>query len=127
MGNIKQANLKNKAYHFFNGMDKIDGYHKVDGYIEETNGHKYLVFASTKLWDRIKNLIKIINGGEAGKYGKDFMKIKFNSNENFPLNKILKLHNLTVVVRSVFQEDNKYIIHKFFQINVCISYENATI
>ena len=30
------------------------------------------------------------------------MKIKFNSNDNLPLNKILKLHNLTVVVRSAF-------------------------
>ena len=36
------------------------------------------------------------------------MKIRFNSDDNFPLNKILKLHNLAVVVRSVFQEDNKY-------------------
>ena len=41
-------------------------------------------------------------------YGKDFMKIKFNSDDNLPLNKVLKLHSLTVIVRSVFQEDNKY-------------------
>ena len=36
------------------------------------------------------------------------MKIKFNSDDNLLLNKILKLHNLTVIARSVFQEDNKY-------------------
>ena len=36
------------------------------------------------------------------------MKTMFESDDNLPLNKILKLHNLTVVVRSVFQEDNKY-------------------
>ena len=36
------------------------------------------------------------------------MKIKFNSDDNLPLNKILKLHNLTIVVRSVFQEDKKH-------------------
>ena len=36
------------------------------------------------------------------------MTIKFNSADNLPLNKIIKLHNLTRVVRSVFQEDNKY-------------------
>ena len=52
--------------------------------------------------------LKKINGGEAGKYGKDFMKIKFNSDNNVPLNKILKLHNLTIVVGTVFQEDGKY-------------------
>ena len=48
---------------------------KVDGYIEESNGNIYLVFASadkikvltkcTELRDEIKYLIKTINGGEA--------------------------------------------------------------
>ena len=36
------------------------------------------------------------------------MKIKFNSDDNLPLNKMLKLHMLTVIVRSVFEEDGKY-------------------
>ena len=36
------------------------------------------------------------------------MKIKFNSDDNLPLNKMLKLHNMTRIVGSVFQEDNKY-------------------
>ena len=36
------------------------------------------------------------------------MKIKFSSDNNLPLNKISKLQNLIIVVRSVFQEENKY-------------------
>ena len=36
------------------------------------------------------------------------MKIKFNSDDNLPLNKVLTLHMLTVIVRSVFEEDGKY-------------------
>ena len=37
------------------------------------------------------------------------MKIKFNSDEDLPLNKTLKkLYNLTIIVRSVFEEDSKY-------------------
>ena len=36
------------------------------------------------------------------------MKIKFNSDDNLSLNKILKLHNLKIIVRSVFEEDGKY-------------------
>ena len=36
------------------------------------------------------------------------MKIKFNSDDNLPFNKILKLHNLTVIVTSLFEEDGKY-------------------
>ena len=53
----------------------------------------------------MKSLIEKIND-KLGEYGKDCMKIKFNSGNN--LGKILKLHNLTVAVKSVFQEDSKF-------------------
>ena len=36
------------------------------------------------------------------------MKIKYKSDDSLPLNKTLKLHNLTIIVRSVFEEDGKY-------------------
>ena len=62
----------------------------------------------TELWDALKYHIKTINGGKAVEYEKDFMKIKFNSDDNLPLNKILKPYMLTVIVRSVFEEDNNY-------------------
>ena len=38
-----------------------------------------------------------------GECEKDFMKIKFNSDDNWPLNKMLKLHMLPAIVRSVFE------------------------
>ena len=36
------------------------------------------------------------------------MKMNFNSDENLPLNKMLRFDMLTVIVRSVFEEDVKY-------------------
>ena len=39
---------------------------------------------------------------------KDFMEIKFNTNDNLPLNKPLKLHLLTIIVRCIFEEDGKF-------------------
>ena len=53
---------------------------KVDGYIDENNGNKYLTFASTEknkkvlekytnLWDKIKQHIQTINAGKYGEYG----------------------------------------------------------
>ena len=37
------------------------------------------------------------------------MKIKFNSGDSSPLNKTLKLHNMTTIIeRSVFEGDGKY-------------------
>ena len=35
------------------------------------------------------------------------MKIKFNSDDNLPLNKPLKFHNMTMTIRSVFEEGGK--------------------
>ena len=92
---------------------------EVDGYFEENNGNKYLTFASadknkkviekyTKFWDEINYNIQKINAGKSGEYDKDCMKIKFNSDDDLPLNKILKLRMLTIIVRSVFEEDGKY-------------------
>ena len=53
------------------------------------------------------NSVKKINDKQ-GEYEKNYMKIKFNSDDNLPSNKIIKLCNLTVIVRSVFEEDGKY-------------------
>ena len=91
---------------------------EVNGHIKEKSGSKYVVFDSAnennevlkkynELWDRIKNKIETINGGITSKcssteYDEDFMKIKFDSDNNLPLNKKLKLHNMTIVIRSVF-------------------------
>ena len=36
------------------------------------------------------------------------MRIKCNTDVDLPLNKILKLHSLTIIVSSVFEEDDKY-------------------
>ena len=35
------------------------------------------------------------------------MKIKFNSDDDLPLNKSLKVYNMTIIIRSVFEEDGK--------------------
>ena len=94
------------------------------GYIEEKNGNKYLIFDSVDenkevlkkyadVWDGIKNKIKAINGGKESDYGKDYMKIKFDSDDDLPLNKPLKFHPITIIIRSVFEEDGKFYPYLF--------------
>ena len=36
------------------------------------------------------------------------MKIKLNSDDNLPLDQTLKIHNMEIVIRSVFEQDGKY-------------------
>ena len=98
-------------------IGKVDGHIECNS-IEEKNNSKYLVFDFAvenkevlkkyrELWDRIKNEIET-NGSKKGEHGKDFMKIKFNTDDNLPLNKPLKLHLLTILVRCIFEEDRKF-------------------
>ena len=161
MGEIKQIDIKNRTYYFYNDIidlkdfdarllkidkksyknigiynigyitiKKIDDcesiysvnplYLRVDhvnGYIEEKGVNKYLVFDSADenkellkkyndAFNGIKDKIKEVNI-DACNYKKDYMKIKFNSDDDIPLNKPLKFHLMTITIRSVFQEDNK--------------------
>ena len=93
------------------------GITRANGYIEEKGANKYLVFDST---DENKELLKKYNDVFNGimskireidddwlEYSKDYMKIKFNSDDNLPLNKQLKFHNMIITIRSVFEEDGK--------------------
>ena len=48
-----------------------------------------------------------MNNNKSGGYEKDYMKIKFNSDDKLPLNKQLIFLSVTIVIRSVFEEDGK--------------------
>ena len=56
---------------------------------------------------RIKDQIKKVNNGLVGEYGKDYMKIKFGSDDNLPLHTVLKFCILTIIIRNVFEKDGK--------------------
>ena len=84
-------------------------------YIKEKNGNKYLIFddyvneniALLHVWNGIKNEIKAINGGEESTYRKYYMKIKFNSDDVLPLSKPLTFHEMTIIIKSIFEEGGK--------------------
>ena len=46
------------------------------------------------------------------------MKIKFSSDDKLPLNKQLKFLSVTIVIRSVFEEDGKYSPQAFLDDNL---------
>ena len=93
-----------------------------NGYIEEKNENKYFVFDDSanenkellkkdvNVWDGIKNKI---NDTKEKDYEKDYMKTKFNSDDDLPLNKLLKFHAITIIIRFIF-EDGKLYPQDFF-------------
>ena len=154
MGTVKQINIKNRTYYFYNDIIDIEnfdakllkidkksykdidifnigyvtkkkigncmninsvnplylGITHVNGYIEEKGMDKYLVFDSTdannNVFNGIRDKIKEINSNECD-YEKDYMKIKFNSDDDLPLNKSLKFRLMTITIRCVFKGDNE--------------------
>ena len=91
----------------------------LDGFIEEKDGSKYFNVALTDynnnvlkkysdVWKGIKNQTVQINNGVGGEYDKDYMKIKFDPDDDLPLNKVIKFYDLTVIIRSIFEKDGKY-------------------
>ena len=41
-------------------------------------------------------------------YDEKYMKIKFDSNDELPLNKTIEISSMTIVFRAVFHENNKH-------------------
>ena len=74
---------------------------------DSVNENKWLLKEYVYIWDGIKNEMKTINSEEENNYGEDYMKIKFNSDDDLPLNKPLKLHAIAIIIRSVFEEGGK--------------------
>ena len=62
----------------------------------------------TEIWDEFKDQIKTISGDNLIEYGKDFIKARFESNNDLLLGKILNISVRTIVVKSVLQKDNNY-------------------
>ena len=69
---------------------------------------------------KLKRLLvkKTLNGGE-NIY--NLKKNKFESNDDLPLNKHIKLHLLTIIIRSVFSEDSKFQLQLFLDEALCVS------
>ena len=92
---------------------------KMIGHLEGKNEVKYLVLDDVdenkevskkykEVWEGVKKEIETINDAEKIEYGKDFRKIRFESNDNLPLNKPIKLRLLTIIIKSGFSEDGKF-------------------
>ena len=106
------------------GMNLL--YLRVDhsnGYIEEKRANKYLIFDSpdenkellkkyNDVFNGIRDKIEEISSDECH-YEKYYMKIAFNSDDDLPLNKPLNFHNMTITIRSVFEEDGKLFLQAF--------------
>ena len=95
----------------------------VNVYFEEINGNKYLTLIlpneskeKIKMYEelriQIRNLIRSITKN-ADDYDEKYMKMKFDSYRNSPLDKTIEIPIVEIVVRAIFHENNKYYLQAF--------------
>ena len=83
---------------------------KMNGYFEEINENKCFTLVPTteskeiikhykEFWSKIRDLIRSITKN-SDDYDETYMKIRFNSNDDLPLNKTQEIHNMIVAVCS---------------------------
>ena len=72
-----------------------------------TNENKEKIKIYEKLWNKIRDLIRLITKN-SDDYHKKYMQIKFNSDNELPINKVIEIPTMTIVVRVVFHENKKY-------------------
>ena len=76
--------------------------------LDDVNENKEVSKKYEEVWEGVKKEIETINGGKKIEYGKDYMKIRFKSNDDLPLNKAIRLRLLTIIIRCVISEDGKF-------------------
>ena len=91
-------------------------------FLDSTDKNKELLKKCSDVFNGIRDKIKEVSSVECD-YQKDYMKIKFNSDDNLPLNKPLKFHNMTITIRSVFEDEDKlypkdFLDNTLYELNV---------
>ena len=77
-----------------------------------TNESKEIIKRHEELWSKIRDLIRSITKN-SDDYDEKCMKIKFNSDDKLPLNKMTKVPSMITIVRAVFHKNNKYYLQVF--------------
>ena len=69
----------------------------------------------TKLWEETKRQIEVINDDEPIKYRKDFIKIKFESDDDLSLGKTFNITDTIIAVASVLEKNGIYYPQMFLR------------
>ena len=172
MGKIKQINIKDRTYYFYNDiidLDEFDGSKiKVDkkffndigiyylGYeykkkitecneinsvnplylrIKDMKGQfkkgkgdnvwYLIIFGDADVLRKFANIWKSIrakieeNTGGIVQYDKNYMRIKFESNDNLPTNNIVNIRLAAIIIKSVFAQNGKFYRQLFLDDALC--------
>ena len=116
---ITYVTIKDSKYVKINSVNTLClMFNRISGYFQEINGNKYLTLVPTneseekikkyeEQWIKIRDLIRSVTK-ISDDYDEKFMKKKFHSDDELPLNETIKISVMVIVARALFHENNKY-------------------
>ena len=94
-------------------------FNKIDGFIRVCDGTRYLALFGNKKYDFIYNRIRYLIGVKSGityVISHNYVKIKVDSYDSLPLEKIMAFHNVIILIKSLFNKDkNNYYYNIFLE------------
>ena len=81
---------------------------EIDGFIKIYDGVRYLVFFVSGLYDVIYNKIRYlisVKGCVTDSINHNFARIRIDSHNSFPIEKILTFHNVILLIKSVVKKN----------------------
>ena len=65
-----------------------------------------IIFGDADVLRKFENIWKSIRA--IVQYDKDYIKVKFESNDSLPTDNIIDMHQVTIIIRSVFAQNSKF-------------------
>ena len=105
-------------------------FRNISRYFENINWNKYLTLVHTneskekikkyeEIWIKIRDLMtSVTKNSDDYDYDEKHIKIKFDSDDELPINKTIEIRTITIIVIAIFLENIKYYPQVF-----CIKYK----
>ena len=99
---------------------------KIDGFIKINDGIRHLLLIKyNKIYDRIRYLLSE-KSGIKDSISYNFVRIKIDSYNSLPTEKILTFHNVTILVKSIVNKiENNNCYNLFFKKGLCKDKSNT--
>ena len=107
---ITESNVTNSVNPLFLNIKDMKGKSK-KGKVDNVRyliifGYADVLRKFVNIWTSIRTKIEKNTGGIV-QYDKDYMKIKFESNDNLPIDNIVNMHQVTIIIRNAFAQNGK--------------------
>ena len=128
---LKKVCIRNRAYYYFDDILKSEDFDvdktligskslrirfdKIDGFVRIYDGTRYLTLFGSEKYDAIYDRTLIsLKSSVTYIFSRYFAKTKVDSYDSLPIEKLLTLHNVIIIIKSVLNKDKNHYYYQIF-------------